>query len=119
MPVANVGSRWEDGNLIFFSKLTGQELLIFDAENEKLTIPEGAGLETEEGAIVVTEPDDVSIEVDESSGELQIKSQEPIDDLDLTASAEEYDAEELQAVADKVDEILAALRLAKVIEAGE
>ena len=118
MAVANVGSTWKDGNLIFFSKLTGQELLIFDAENEKLTIPEGAGLETEEGAIVVTEPDDVSLEVDESSGELQIKSQEPIDDLELTASVE-YDASELEAVADKVDAILAALRAAKVIGAGD
>ena len=85
---------------------------------KRKTYDSEAGLETEEGAIVVTEPDDVSIEVDESSGELQIKSQDPIADLDLTAS-ENYDGSELEAVAGKVDAILAALRLAKVIGAGE
>lgn len=118
MAVANVGSTWKDGNLIFFSKLTGQEILIFDAENEKLTIPEGASLETEEGAIAVTEPDGDSLEIDSVTNKLQIKSQDPITDLDLAAS-EDYDGSELEAVAAKVDAILAALRAAKVIGAGD
>ncbi len=63
MSVANVGSRWEEGNLVFFSKLTGQKILIFDAENNKLEIPEGSGIDTDGDAIAVTEPDGETIEV--------------------------------------------------------
>lgn len=85
MPVANVGSKWDEGKLIFYSKVTGQELLIFDPDEEQVVIPEGSGIETEEGTFIVTEPDDVSLEVDESSGKLQVKD-EGIDEDKLAAS---------------------------------
>jgi len=63
MPVANVGSRWEDGNLIFYSKIDGQEILIFDAEEGKLVLPDGSGIEADGDAFIVTEPDGETIEV--------------------------------------------------------
>lgn len=37
--VANVGSKWIDGKMVFFSKLTGTELLAFDPEAETVEIP--------------------------------------------------------------------------------
>lgn len=114
MAVANVGSKWVDGNLIFFSKLDGQELLILDADGE-ITIPTGATFDSEDGAITVTEPDDVSLEVG-LDGKLSIKSQTAIDSLDKTINS--VTDQDVQDIADKVDAILAALRLAKVIEAG-
>ena len=46
-----------------------------------------------------------------------ISAQPAIDDLELTAS-DDYTKTELQAVADKVDAILAALRAAGIIKAG-
>ncbi len=61
--IANVGSKWEEGNLVFYSKLTGQELLIFDAENNKLEIPSGSGIGTALESLTVTEPDGETIEV--------------------------------------------------------
>ncbi len=76
----------------------------------------GAGLTGGAGDALAVSVDDTSLEIDGDSGELQIKSQDAIADLDLTATAE-YTDTELQAVADKVDAILAALRLAKVIKA--
>jgi len=63
MPVANVGSRWEDGNLVFYSKIDGQEILIFDAEEGKLVLPDGSGIEADGDAFIVTEPDGETIEV--------------------------------------------------------
>lgn len=63
MAVANVGSKWEDGNLIFYSKIDGQEILIFDAEEGKLVLPDGSGIEADGDAFIVTEPDGETIEV--------------------------------------------------------
>lgn len=71
MAVANVGSRWEEGNLIFFSKLTGNEILIFDAEGGKLVLPDGSSIETDGGTFIVTEPDGETIEVENKK--LQVK----------------------------------------------
>ena len=36
--VANVGSRWEDGKLVFYSKITGNTIATFDPDDEKLII---------------------------------------------------------------------------------
>lgn len=36
--IANVGSRWEDGKLIFFSKITGNTIMTLDPETDTLTI---------------------------------------------------------------------------------
>lgn len=80
----------------------------------KIVVESGGAIESEGTTYVVTEPDDASLEVDATSKKLQIKSQDAIADLDLTASGE-YDGDELEAVADKVDAILAALRAVKVI----
>lgn len=63
MAVANVGSKWVDGNLIFFSKLDGQVLLIINAASKEITVPSGAGFDAEDGAIAVTKPDEKSIDV--------------------------------------------------------
>jgi|GEM_PF-5247583 len=74
MAVANVGSKWVEGNLVFFSKITGQEILVFDAEDEKLVIPDGSGIETDLAAITLTAPDDVTLELDKSTpAKLQVK----------------------------------------------
>jgi len=73
MAVANVGSKWEDGNLIFYSKIDGQEILIFDAEEGKLVLPDGSGIEADGDAFIVTEPDGETIEVGE--GKLQTKGE--------------------------------------------
>lgn len=48
---ANVRSRWEDGNLIF-SDEAGNDLLILDAANNKITIPASSALEVVAGATV-------------------------------------------------------------------
>lgn len=84
------------------------------ASGGKLMVESGGSIVVDGDTYVVTEPDDVSLEVDEVSGELQIKSQDAIADLELTASVE-YVGSELTAVAAKLDAVLAALRLAKVI----
>lgn len=75
MAVANIGSEWIEGNLVFFSKKTGQKILVFDADDEKLIIPDGSGIDVDGDNYVVTEPDDVTIEVDGESGKLQIKDE--------------------------------------------
>jgi|LSQX01.1.fsa_nt_gb DUF4097 and DUF4098 domain-containing protein YvlB len=96
------------------------ELQIKDAgvdEDKLAATVAGAGLTGGEGDPLAVNVDDESLEVDGDSGELQIKSQDAIADLDLTATAE-YTDTELQAVADKVDAILAALRAAGIIKAG-
>lgn len=80
----------------------------------KIVVESGGAIESEGTTYVVTEPDDASLEVDATSKKLQIKSQTAVADLALTA-ATEYDATELEAVAAKVDAILAALRAVKVI----
>ena len=63
MAVANVGSKWVDGNLIFFSKLDGQVLLIINAASKEITVPAGAGFDIGDGAIAVTKPDEKSVDV--------------------------------------------------------
>ena len=63
MAVANVGSKWVDGNLIFFSKLDGQVLLVINAESKEITVPAGAGFDIGDGAIAVTKPDEKSVDV--------------------------------------------------------
>lgn len=165
MSIANIGSKWVNGNQVFFSKLTGQEILVFDAENEKIIIPEGSGIDIGGESYIVTAPDgatlevdedsgklqvkdtgidedklaasvagdgltggagdalavavdDASIEIDDSTGKLQIKNQEAIDDLGITVS-EPPTQTEVQAVADKLDALLAALRLARILGAGD
>jgi hypothetical protein len=80
----------------------------------KIVVESGGAIESEGTTYVVTEPDDASLEVDATSKKLQIKSQTAIADLALTAAAE-YDGTELEAVAAKVDALLAALRAVKVI----
>ncbi len=94
------------------------ELQIKDAgvdEDKLAATVAGAGLTGGEGDPLAVNVDDESLEIDGDSGELQIKAQDAIADLELTAAVE-YTDSELQAVADKVDAILAALRLAKVIK---
>jgi len=34
MPVANVGSKWSDGKLVFFNKATGTEILTIDSDGD-------------------------------------------------------------------------------------
>lgn len=36
--IANVGSRWDAGKLVFFSKVTGNTLLTLDPDTDSLTI---------------------------------------------------------------------------------
>lgn len=36
--VANVGSKWDKGKLVFFSKITGNTIATFDPEKDALTI---------------------------------------------------------------------------------
>lgn len=36
--IANVGSKWVDGKLVFFSKMTGNTILTLDSDNDTLTI---------------------------------------------------------------------------------
>lgn len=81
-----------------YMKQGGDEMVV--ASGGKITVEAGGAIEAAEGSII------------------PVWTQDAIADLKLTASAE-YDSTELEAVAAKVDAILAALRLAKVIEAGE
>ncbi len=82
-----------------YMKQGGDEMVV--ASGGKITVEAGGAIEAAEGSIIPA-----------------VETQDAIADLKLTASAE-YDSTELEAVAAKVDAILAALRLAKVIEAGE
>lgn len=36
--IANVGSRWDDGKLVFFSKLSGNTIATFDPDNDQMII---------------------------------------------------------------------------------
>lgn len=36
--IANVGSKWDGGKLVFYSKITGNTIATFDPENDALTI---------------------------------------------------------------------------------
>jgi hypothetical protein len=36
--IANVGSRWEGGKLVFFSKKTGNTIATFDPDNDRFII---------------------------------------------------------------------------------
>lgn len=74
-----VSFKWVDGNAVFYDE-AGDEIFTVDGTNRKITIPVGSGLVNEGDSIVVTEPDDVTIEVnggvlkvvDESIGEDQV-----------------------------------------------
>lgn len=100
----------------------GGDRQVVDAGGElrikgKLTLAAGAEVNEGDDVYVVAEPDDVSLEIGDDD-KLRIKSQDAIADLELTA-AEEFDSTELEAVAAKVDAILATLRAAKIIAAGD
>lgn len=125
------GAEVNDGDDVYVVVEPDDETLEIDSESGELQIKDagvdedklaatvaGAGLTGGAGDPLAVSVDDTSLEIDGDSGELQIKSQDAIADLDLTAAAE-YTDSELQAVADKVDAILAALRAAKVIGAGD
>jgi archaellum component FlaG (FlaF/FlaG flagellin family) len=38
MPIANVGSKWVDGKLVFFSKITGNEIVAFDPTSSAILL---------------------------------------------------------------------------------
>jgi len=84
-------------NAKVYRKQGGDELVV--ASGGKITVEAGGTIEAGENSII------------------PVEMQDPIDDLDLAAS-EDYDGGELEAVADKVDAILAALRAAGIIKAG-
>ena len=85
-------------NAKVYRKQGGDELVV--ASGGKITVEAGGTIEAGEDSII------------------PVEMQDPIADLELTASVG-YNASELEAVAAKVDAILAALRAAKVIGAGE
>jgi len=101
MPVTNVKSKWVNGNLVFYDA-AGDVVFTVDGENRKVIFPSGSALETPEGSFVVIEPDDVTIEVDGGSGEIQVKAG-GIDTAQLTANA--VDATILAADAVETDKI--------------
>lgn len=38
--IANVGSKWDAGKLVFFSKVSGNTIFTFDPDNDTVTLPD-------------------------------------------------------------------------------
>ena len=85
-------------NAKVYRKQGGDELVV--ASGGKITVEAGGTIEAGENSII------------------PVEMQAAIADLDLTVSDPPTQAQ-VQDIADKVDAILAALRLAEVIEAGD
>lgn len=54
MPVANVKSKWVDGNLVFYDA-SGNEIMTFDATNREVSFPSGSNLAIESGGTIEIE----------------------------------------------------------------
>ncbi len=85
-------------NAKVYRKQGGDEVVV--ADGGKITVEAGGTIEAGEASII------------------PVEMQAAIADLDLTVSDPPTQAQ-VQDIADKVDAILAALRLAEVIEAGD
>lgn len=64
MPVTNVGSKWVDGNLVLFNKLTGNTLATIDIQNG-FVIANGATGTFEAGTKTVTVESGIITEIAE------------------------------------------------------
>lgn len=65
MPATNVKSKWVGGDLYFYD-VNGDEILHFDGTNRALILPVGSTLTNSGTSYVVTDPDDVTIQVNGS-----------------------------------------------------